>query len=193
MVHQRQGLALGLEPGDDLARVHPRLDDLEGDLAADGLRLLGHVDDAHARLRRSAASSLYGPMTDPGLRAATLVTGDRREDGVFQEVAGVEEGPEQTLDFAAQHRIVAACLRQVAGSFGGRLELERPSEDPLQVRLGLGHALVPREGVRRRRSPRAYPPMALTFLSVADATHWPVQVGVGRIMDRHSDRNARCN
>ena len=31
-------------------RVHARLDDLQGHLAADGLRLLGHVDDAHAAL-----------------------------------------------------------------------------------------------------------------------------------------------
>ena len=48
MVHQRQGLPLGLEAGDDLPAVHARLDDLEGDLAADRLCLLGHVDDAHA-------------------------------------------------------------------------------------------------------------------------------------------------
>ena len=31
-------------------RVHARLDDLERDLAADRLLLLGHVDDAHAAL-----------------------------------------------------------------------------------------------------------------------------------------------
>ena len=48
VVHQRQRLPLGLEAGDDLAGVHARLDDLERDLAADGLLLLGHVDDAHA-------------------------------------------------------------------------------------------------------------------------------------------------
>jgi hypothetical protein len=36
------------EPGDDLARVHARLDDLEGDLALHGLGLLGHEDCAHA-------------------------------------------------------------------------------------------------------------------------------------------------
>ena len=30
------------------ARVHARLDDLEGDRALDGSLLLGHVDDAHA-------------------------------------------------------------------------------------------------------------------------------------------------
>ena len=44
MVHQRQGLALGFEPGDDLLGVHAQLDDLEGDPAADGLLLLGHID-----------------------------------------------------------------------------------------------------------------------------------------------------
>ena len=48
MVHHGQGLALGLEPGDDLLRIHARLDDLQRHLAAHGLRLLGHVDDAHA-------------------------------------------------------------------------------------------------------------------------------------------------
>ncbi len=50
MVHHGQGLPLGLEAGDDLAAVHARLDDLERDLAADGLFLLGHVDGAHAAL-----------------------------------------------------------------------------------------------------------------------------------------------
>ena len=48
VVHQRQGLAFGLEPGDHLLRVHPRLDDLEGHPSCDRLLLLGHVDDAHA-------------------------------------------------------------------------------------------------------------------------------------------------
>ena len=48
VVHHRQGLALGLEPGDDLLRVHAGLDDLQRDPAADGLGLLGHVDGAHA-------------------------------------------------------------------------------------------------------------------------------------------------
>ena len=33
----RQGLPLGLEPGDHLLRVHARLDDLQGHLAAHGL------------------------------------------------------------------------------------------------------------------------------------------------------------
>jgi hypothetical protein len=50
VVHHRQRLPLGLEAGDDLAAVHAGLDDLEGDLALDRVRLLGHEHDAHAAL-----------------------------------------------------------------------------------------------------------------------------------------------
>ncbi len=50
MVHHGQCLALGLEPGDDLLRVHARFDDLQGHFAADGVHLLGQVDDSHAPL-----------------------------------------------------------------------------------------------------------------------------------------------
>ena len=48
MIHQRQGLPLRLEAGDDLGRIHARLDDLEGDHSPDRLLLLGHVDHAEA-------------------------------------------------------------------------------------------------------------------------------------------------
>ena len=43
MVHQRQGLALRLEPGHDLPGVHARLDHLEGHQAAHRCLLLGHI------------------------------------------------------------------------------------------------------------------------------------------------------
>jgi hypothetical protein len=48
MVHQCEGLPLGLEAADDLGCVHPRLDNLQGDLAPYGRLLLGEEDDAHA-------------------------------------------------------------------------------------------------------------------------------------------------
>jgi hypothetical protein len=48
MVHQRQGLAFGLEAGDHLPRIHARLDDLEGNLAPDRVLLLGQEHRAHA-------------------------------------------------------------------------------------------------------------------------------------------------
>jgi hypothetical protein len=50
MVHEGQGLALGLEPGHHLPRVHPRLEHLQRDLAAHGLRLFGQVDHAEPAL-----------------------------------------------------------------------------------------------------------------------------------------------
>ena len=50
VVHEGQRLPLRLEVGDDLGGIHARLDDLEGDHAADGLHLFGHVDDAEAAL-----------------------------------------------------------------------------------------------------------------------------------------------
>ena len=46
VVHHRQRLALGLEPGDELSGVEPGLDYFERDLAPDGRLLLGHEDDA---------------------------------------------------------------------------------------------------------------------------------------------------
>ena len=69
VVHQGQGLALGLEAGDDLLGVHARLDDLERDLAMDRALLLGEEDDAHAALAeladdRVGADARAGPLGD---------------------------------------------------------------------------------------------------------------------------------
>ncbi len=50
VLHQGQGLALRLEAGQDVARVHPPLDQLERHLAADRAELLGEEDGAHAAL-----------------------------------------------------------------------------------------------------------------------------------------------
>ena len=47
VVHQRQGLPLGLEPGEHRPRIHARLDQLERDLPLDRLRLFGEVDAPH--------------------------------------------------------------------------------------------------------------------------------------------------
>ena len=43
MIHHRQGLALGLKAGDDLASVHARLDDLERHPTPNRLLLLRHI------------------------------------------------------------------------------------------------------------------------------------------------------
>ena len=48
VIHQGQRLPLGLEPGDDLPGIHPRLDDLQGNPAADRLALFGDINNPHA-------------------------------------------------------------------------------------------------------------------------------------------------
>ena len=50
VVHERQRLPLRLEAGHHLARVHARLEDFQGHLAANRLLLFGHEDDAKAAL-----------------------------------------------------------------------------------------------------------------------------------------------
>jgi hypothetical protein len=46
MVHERQGLTLGLEPRDHLPGVHSQFDNLEGNAPFDRLLLLGQIDYA---------------------------------------------------------------------------------------------------------------------------------------------------
>ncbi len=103
VVHHRQGLALGLEAGDDLAAVHAGLDDLERDLAADRLLLLGHVDDAHAPFA-DLLEQLVGADDRAGLSRERLVAGRRRvrDRGVCRKLPSPGLGGQQCLDAAAQ-------------------------------------------------------------------------------------------
>ena len=50
VVHQRQGLPLGVEPGQHAPRIHPGLDQLERHLPLDRFGLAGQIDRAHAAL-----------------------------------------------------------------------------------------------------------------------------------------------
>jgi hypothetical protein len=50
VVHQGQRLPLGLEMGDHLPRIHPRLDDFQGDLATDGFLLSGKISRERRRV-----------------------------------------------------------------------------------------------------------------------------------------------
>jgi hypothetical protein len=47
MIHQRERLTLGLEPRDNLPAVHARFDELQGELAAERVRLLRQPDLTH--------------------------------------------------------------------------------------------------------------------------------------------------
>ena len=107
MVHHRQGLPLGLEAGDHLPGVHARLDDLEGDLAADRLRLLGHEDDAKA-----AFADLLQQLVGADDRADAFGDGcivDRGLGGrsASQKVPAAVMDPQQVLDARSHFQIVA--------------------------------------------------------------------------------------
>ena len=83
-------------------------------------------------------------MTELGrFEERRFVDGHRRENRVFEDVAGCTLGPEQTFDLGAQGVIAAARFRQVAVAFGGRLELDRPSEDSLRIQHRIAHRVAP--------------------------------------------------
>src|SRR5580698_7858411 len=48
MIHESERLPLGLEASNDLTRVHAGLENLQSDLASNGLHLFGHEHDAKA-------------------------------------------------------------------------------------------------------------------------------------------------
>ena len=89
VVHQGQRLPLRLEAGEDLARVHAGLDDLDGDQALDRLGLLGQPDGAHAALADllQAACTGRSPCRGPRPRARAPVADQSPRRG-RQEGAG---------------------------------------------------------------------------------------------------------
>ena len=93
VVHQRQGLALGFEARDNLARVHAGLDELDSDAAAHRLLLLRQPDLTHSALT-DQFEQLVGPDDCPG--CAEGVDGEVLQDRTVEEAAsfcvGGEEG-----------------------------------------------------------------------------------------------------
>jgi hypothetical protein len=67
VVHQRQGLPLGLEAGDHLAGIHARLDDLQRHLAPQWSRLFGHEHHTEAPF-----ADLLQELVGADLRAGAL-------------------------------------------------------------------------------------------------------------------------
>ena len=149
VVHHGQGLALGLEPGDDLFRVHPRLDDLQSHLAAHGALLLGHVDDAHAPLadllqQLVRADDRAGAFHRLGLAESQ----GRARGGRVQEAAHSGLGVEQPLDPPPQLQVRRADLIEVGGPGLGRLSLQRSKEDLVDVGRRTAHGRHSSQGAK---------------------------------------------
>jgi len=68
VVHEGQGLALGLEARHDLARVHAELDELDGHAPLHGRRLLGQVDDPHAAFAQLLEHAIWADALRRRLR-----------------------------------------------------------------------------------------------------------------------------
>ena len=92
MIHQGQRLTLGVEPGQDGPRIHTDLDQLESDLALDGLGLIGAVNGAHPAFAEDVSERV--PTRDDPVRdeaSAAGVVGDARwpvDRGVLSGDAG---------------------------------------------------------------------------------------------------------
>ena len=84
MIHERQRLAFGFKPGDDLPSVHPKFDDFERDLAMELLSLLRHPDAAHA-----AFTDLFQEFVTPDDVAAAFARRQIRRF-IFRSIHGIQ-------------------------------------------------------------------------------------------------------
>ena len=134
------------------ARVHARLDDLQGDPPADRVGLLGHVDDAHARPRRSARAACTGRSSCPG---ASGPAPRRRSARAGARPARSRKLParkwarDQRLDPPAEGGVAAAGAGQVGGP-GGRRRRNSMASQKMVSRLGsaFGHGRTLRAETR---------------------------------------------
>jgi hypothetical protein len=115
MVHEGQGLALGLKTRDDLPGVHAQLDDLEGDAAMDRLLLLGHIDHSAAAftdlLEELVAADAVSGLFDRKARSAG--------GGLLEKTARRLRGREELFDAPEQGVIAGAGAGKVKGALCG--------------------------------------------------------------------------
>ena len=145
MVHQGQGLPLGLEAGDHLPGIHARLDDLERDAAADRRLLVGHEDHAHAAFadllqQLVRTDERAGPLGQRRLGGRQVDRGAELGGRLFQEAVRIVVGLEQGLDPRAESGVAADGLVQERGPLGRRL-LAGSQEDRFHV-VRVGHFAI---------------------------------------------------
>src|SRR5262249_44282948 len=99
MIHQSERLPLRFEAGDDLARIHAGLEDLQRDAAAHRLLLLGHEDHAEAALA-DLLQELVRANDGAGAFADRLIDGGegRWSAGPGVDAAQAVMGGQQRLD-----------------------------------------------------------------------------------------------
>ncbi len=156
MLHERQGLALRLEAGQNAARVHAPLDQLQRHLAADRAKLLGHEDGAHPPLADLLAElvAVGDDRVDEVLAvvrivfsAAVVRSGLKRVRGFrisaewsIEGARRLVVGGEQVGEAVEQLGVVTGLGVQKGPAAGGVFALDGPQEQGLDA-LGIdGHA-----------------------------------------------------
>ena len=125
VVEPGQDLPLGEEAPVDLVRVHPALDELEGDpLLELAVGALGEIDHAHPAPCQLAHETIGAdPASVRGARFRCIGQRPRAPQGVeFQESPGRGIGPQERLDLLAQWNIPGAGLVEPASALGQRAD-----------------------------------------------------------------------
>src|ERR1035441_6834345 len=141
VVHERQSLSFGFKPGDDLPGIHAQLDDLEGDPAADGFLLLGHIDHP-----APAFANLLQELVAPNPLAGLVGRSDLhcgwkwRRSRAFHERSRRLVGAQESLHALAQSSIACTGPLQKCRTllFG---QIEGGIEDSSGRLLGLAHII----------------------------------------------------
>jgi hypothetical protein len=142
VVHEGQGLALGLEAGHNLAGIHAGLEDLERDLAAHRLGLVSHEDQPHAA-RTDLLQQLVRPdhragALDGGLAGARRQANRRAVEWSLRPGVAAQEG----LHAPPQRFVIPAGRVQVSGPLVGRVDLQGGVENRFFVGGRLRHVAV---------------------------------------------------
>ena len=116
MVHEGQRLSFRLEAGDHLGRIHPRLDDLEGDLAPHRPFLLGHVDDAEAPFADPLQQLVRTDLGPQAFGDGDVGAGEFAGRSLQKTLRFVMAGQER-LDLAAETGIAGARLLEKPRTF----------------------------------------------------------------------------
>ncbi len=133
VVHQGQGLPLGLEAGDDLPRVHAELDDLQRHLAADRLLLLGHVDDAEASLADSFQQFVAADRLARFCARRRSVQRIDLQLRRFEKTARPRMGRQQPLDAITKLGVVRTSVSQERRAVFRRIDVASGFKEPLFV------------------------------------------------------------
>lgn len=83
VIHEGQGLSLGLETRNDSLRVHAQLNDLERDTSPHGFLLLSHVNDTATTLAQLLKQFVPANLIARLLRYESLVS---KQECVFKKV-----------------------------------------------------------------------------------------------------------